>query len=70
MVSGGACEAIERAGKWNFEKGQKSPHSNSVAAMRQAIEAAGIQLLFESSGIAAGIRSQGANPNRSGDAFT
>ena len=34
----------------NFERGQKSLHSNSVAAMRQAIEAAGIQLLFESSG--------------------
>ena len=54
----------------NFERGQKSLHSNSVAAMRQAIEAAGIQLLFESTGTAAGIRRQDANPNRSGDAPT
>jgi transcriptional regulator with XRE-family HTH domain len=54
----------------NFERGQKSLHSNSVAAMRQAIEAAGIRLLFENTGTAAGIRRQDANPNQSGDAPT
>jgi DNA-binding transcriptional regulator YiaG len=54
----------------NFERGQKSLHSNSVAAMRQAIEAAGIRLLFENTGTATGIRRQDANPNQSGDATT
>jgi ribosome-binding protein aMBF1 (putative translation factor) len=39
----------------NFERGQKPLHSNSVAAMRQALEIGGIKLLFDSRGVAAGI---------------
>ena len=39
----------------NFERGQKPLHSNSVAAMRQALEIAGIRILFDSRGVAAGI---------------
>jgi hypothetical protein len=31
------------------------PHANSIAAMRRAIEAAGIRLLFDRNGGAAGI---------------
>jgi transcriptional regulator with XRE-family HTH domain len=42
----------------NFERGQKPLHFNSIAAMRQAIEVAGIQLLFNENGVAAGIRSR------------
>jgi DNA-binding transcriptional regulator YiaG len=39
----------------NFERGQRPLHSNSVAAMRQAIEAAGIRLLFDDEGKPVGI---------------
>lgn len=39
----------------NFESGHKPVHSNSVAALRQAIEAGGIRLVFDRHGAAAGI---------------
>jgi ribosome-binding protein aMBF1 (putative translation factor) len=39
----------------NFEGGQKVIHPNSIASMRQAIEGAGIKLLFDEGGEAAGI---------------
>ena len=39
----------------NFEGGQKAVHGNSIASMRQAIEGAGIKLLFDERGAAAGI---------------
>jgi transcriptional regulator with XRE-family HTH domain len=39
----------------NFESGSKTIHNNTIAALRQAIEAAGIRLLFDSMGGAAGI---------------
>jgi|HubBroStandDraft_6_1064221.scaffolds.fasta_scaffold865117_2 ribosome-binding protein aMBF1 (putative translation factor) len=39
----------------NFESGSKTIHHNTIAALRQAIEVAGIRLLFDSMGGAAGI---------------
>jgi transcriptional regulator with XRE-family HTH domain len=51
----------------NFERAKKPLHFNSIAAMRQAIEVAGIQLLFNESGVAAGIRRPGSDPDPSND---
>jgi transcriptional regulator with XRE-family HTH domain len=51
----------------NFERGQKLLHFNSIAAMRQAIEVAGIQLLFNENGVAAGIRRPGSDADPSND---
>jgi DNA-binding transcriptional regulator YiaG len=45
----------------NFESGQKTPTANNLAAMRRAIEAAGIRLLFDRTGWAAGIARQDAD---------
>ena len=39
----------------NFERGQRPLHSNSVTAMKQAFETAGVRLLFDRRGIATGI---------------
>lgn len=44
----------------NFEGGQKAVHPNSIGSMRQAIESAGIKLLFDEGGEAAGIVRQNA----------
>jgi hypothetical protein len=41
-----------------FESGQRMPHANSIAAMRRAIEEAGIRLVFDRNGAAAGILRQ------------
>jgi transcriptional regulator with XRE-family HTH domain len=38
-----------------FERAEKTPQANNLAAMRSAIEAAGIRLVFDKSGAAAGI---------------
>jgi len=38
-----------------FEKGEKTPNLPNVAAMRRAIEEAGIRLVFDRTGAAAGI---------------
>jgi len=38
-----------------FEKGEKTPIANNIAAIRAAIEAAGVRLLFDDKGEAAGI---------------
>ena len=43
-----------------FEKGEKAPIPNNVAAMRRAIEAAGVRLVFDKNGAAAGILRQDA----------
>ena len=51
-----------------FEGGQKPPHPNSIAAMRAAIEGAGIRLLFGRDGVAAGIALQDVDPDLSRDA--
>jgi predicted transcriptional regulator len=44
-----------------FEGGQRMPHPNSIAAMRHAIEEAGIRLVFDRTGAAAGILRQEAD---------
>jgi DNA-binding transcriptional regulator YiaG len=45
-----------------FEGGQKPPpHPNSIAAMQQAIEAAGVRLMFDKDGAAAGILRQNSD---------
>jgi transcriptional regulator with XRE-family HTH domain len=41
-----------------FERGGQKPQPNNLAAMRHAIEAAGIRLLFDKDGTAAGILRQ------------
>jgi hypothetical protein len=46
-----------------FERGQRVPHANSIAAMRQAIEEAGIRLVFDRNGAAAGILRDDAEPD-------
>ena len=38
-----------------FERGDQLPRPNNIAAMRRAIEAAGVQLLFDKEGLALGI---------------
>ena len=43
------------------------PHPNSIAAMRRAIEAAGIRLAFDREGGAAGILRLDADPDLSGE---
>src|SRR5271165_3601376 len=45
----------------SFERGQNVPHRNSIAAMRRAIEMAGILFLFGETGDAAGIVRQNAD---------
>lgn len=44
----------------NFESGQKKTTPNNLAAIRRAIESAGIRLLFDKSGQPAGIALEGA----------
>ena len=39
----------------DFERGQKTPIANNIAAMRRVIETAGIKLLFDETGADAGI---------------
>jgi DNA-binding transcriptional regulator YiaG len=39
----------------SFEAGQRVPMANNIAAMRRVIEAAGIRLLFDQDGAAAGV---------------
>ncbi len=46
-----------------FEAGQRSPTENVLAAMRQAIEAEGIRLVFDDTGAPAGIVRRGVRIN-------
>jgi hypothetical protein len=46
-----------------FETGEKMPHANSITAMRRAIEAAGVRLVFNKDGTPAGIVLSGADPD-------
>lgn len=39
----------------DFEKGRRTPIENNLKALRQALEQAGVQLLFDSEGVAAGV---------------
>ena len=43
-----------------FEAGLRTPTPNNIAALRRAIEAEGIRLLFDAEGSAAGIARQNA----------
>jgi transcriptional regulator with XRE-family HTH domain len=42
----------------DFERGQRTPIPNNIAAMRRAIETAGVLLLFTAAGEAAGLARQ------------
>lgn len=44
----------------DFERGQRTPIPNNIAAMRRAIEAGGVLLLFDKDGSAAGIARRGS----------
>jgi predicted transcriptional regulator len=39
----------------SFERGEIIPRPNNIAAMRRAVEEAGIRLIFDRTGMAAGI---------------
>jgi len=47
----------------SFERGEKMPLHNNIAAMRAAIEAEGSNLLFDDAGAAAGIVRRGTRIN-------
>jgi hypothetical protein len=53
-----------------FETGRRTPTPNNIAVMRRAIEAAGVRLVFDQDGSAAGILRQDANPDLSEKAPT
>jgi transcriptional regulator with XRE-family HTH domain len=50
----------------DFERGQRTPIANNIAAMRRVIEAAGVRLLFDRTGRAAGIARQDADIDKFG----
>jgi DNA-binding XRE family transcriptional regulator len=50
-----------------FETGQTAPLANNIAAMRRALEEAGIRLIFDRTGMAAGIARQDADIGLSGE---
>jgi transcriptional regulator with XRE-family HTH domain len=52
---------------YQFEKGQRNPTRNNLSAMRRAIEAAGVRLVFDKKG-AAGILRRDAGADLSDDA--
>ena len=51
----------------DFERGQRTPIANNMAALRRAIEAEGIRLLFDKDGAAAGIVRRDASVDLSTD---
>jgi transcriptional regulator with XRE-family HTH domain len=51
----------------DFERGQRTPISNNLAALRRAIQGAGVRLVFDRKG-AAGILRQDADEELSDDA--
>ena len=51
-----------------FERSEKNPLPNHLAVLRRVIEAAGVRLLFDTNGAAAGILRRDANPDLSHDA--
>lgn len=66
-------QLAERAGialntVYEFEKGRRMPAAYIITAMRAAIEAEGIRLLFDQDGAGAGIVRQGARVDLSGGA--
>jgi hypothetical protein len=67
LVSGRTCEAegVSLSTVQDFERGQRTPIANNIAAMRRVIEAAGVRLVFDKNGTAAGILRQDADPDLS-----
>jgi DNA-binding transcriptional regulator YiaG len=53
-----------------FERAEKTPQANNLAAMRRAIEQAGVRLVFNRDGTAAGILSNDADPDLLRDGAT
>ena len=53
----------------NFEQGLKNPVPNNIAAIRRAIEASGIRLVFDKKG-AAGLLRRDAGADLSDDPLT
>jgi predicted transcriptional regulator len=49
----------------DFETAQRTPIANNIAAMRRAIEAAGIRLLFDQKGEATGVLRQNTDSDTS-----
>ena len=54
---------------YEFEKGQRTPIPNNLSAMRRAIEAAGVRLIFDRKG-AAGILRRDAGADLSDHPLT
>ena len=48
----------------SFERGEITPRPNNMAAIRRVLEAAGISLLFDDDGVAAGIFHGNARGNK------
>jgi hypothetical protein len=46
-----------------FERGEQTPRPNNLIAIRRAIEAGGVRLLFDKSGAATGIFRHGWEPD-------
>jgi transcriptional regulator with XRE-family HTH domain len=51
-----------------FERGEQTPRPNNLIAIRRAIEAGGVRLLFDKNGAAAGIFRHGSDPDLSSGA--
>lgn len=49
-----------------FEAGRRTPTTNNLRAIKQALEREGIVLLYDQDGVAAGIARQGARIDLSG----
>ena len=45
----------------DFEKGKRTPIQNNLAALRSALEAGGVTLIFDAAGKAAGVARGGAD---------
>jgi hypothetical protein len=50
----------------HFERGEQQPRPNNLAALRRAFEAAGVRLVFDQAGVAAGILRRDADIDLSG----
>jgi len=48
---------------YEFEKGQRNPTVNNLGAIRRAIEAAGVRLIFSKDGSPAGILRTSSEPD-------
>lgn len=53
----------------DFELGQRTPIANNITAIRRAIEDAGVRLVFDQDGKAAGIIRRDAEPDPTRDSL-